>query len=246
MNITNFRDLGGYKTSDGLRVKNGFFYRSGPITFQTDADREAFSKLHMKTILDLRSIQEMEELPDETVDGCHYIHCSAIAMDVENAGNFDMAALMQSENLKQLALYVEKTYKALPFQNEAYQILFDLMKKDETPLVFHCSAGKDRTGFAAYLILKTLGVPDGTILHDYMLSNVYRKSENEKILALAGHLKDAEALLYVKESYLQSSMDAIAQKYENFETYLEKEYGITSDDVLIFRNRYLTSDAENI
>lgn len=239
MAITNFRDIGGYETTDGLHVKHGFFYRSSPITFQTESDRKAFEDLHIKTILDLRSPQETAKMKDEIPDGCNYIHCSAISMDNVHSGNFDIADLIQKDELRHLSHYIDEIYKSLPFQNPAYQILFDLMRKEETPIVFHCSAGKDRTGFAAYLILKVLGVPDETIMHDYMLSNVYRREENDKLLALTKQIAGVDELLYVKERYLQSSMDAIAQKYSDFATYLLEEYGVTKEETLLFKKRYL-------
>lgn len=239
MNLTNFRDLGGYETTSGKHVKHGIFYRSSPIIFQSDEDRCTFRDLNMKTILDLRSEQEANAAPNDVIEGCNNIHCSAIPMDNENAGNFDITELIKRGELSKLAYYVEEVYKHLPFQNEAYQILFDLMRKDETPLVFHCSAGKDRTGFAAYLILKTLGVPDETIMHDYMLSNVYRKEENEKLLSHIGQIDGAEELLYVKEKYLQSSIEAIMQKYDSFESYVLEEYGVTDEEINMFREKYL-------
>lgn len=239
MDITNFRDIGGYTTTDGLRVKRGRFYRSGPIVFHSDRERDEFAALGIRTILDLRSTQEREMTPDETVAGCTYLPCSAIPEESMGGGNFDLAELIQSGDLSQLARYVEIIYKNLPFRNKAYQVLFDLLRREELPVVFHCSAGKDRTGFAACLILKTLGVPDETILEDYLLSNVYRRAENEAVLARFPKAAEAEGLLYVKEEYLQSSMDAIAEKYSDFKTYLNAEYGVTEEEIALFRARYL-------
>ena len=237
--ITNFRDLGGYKNSDGLYVKYGCFYRGAVITFRTDDERQAFKQLHIKNILDLRSPQEVDAHPDEVLDGCHYVHCSAISIDGLHEGNFDFAELIQKGDFRQLSSYVAEIYKDLPFNNKAYKIMFDMMLNNETPFVFHCSAGKDRTGFAAYLILKTLDVPDETILHDYMLSNVYRENENKKLLKDIADVEGAEGLFYVKESYLQSSMHAIKQKYGDFKTYLKAEYDIDEEKIQILKERYL-------
>lgn len=239
MNITNFRDIGGYKTVDGLQVKRGLFYRSAPVVFQNEKERAEFARLKIKTILDLRSSMEIKAAPDERIDGCTYIACSAILEESIGGGNFDMADLIQKGNLSLLAGYVEAIYKQLPFQNKAYHILFDLLRKGQTPVVFHCSAGKDRTGFAACLILKTLGVPDETIMQDYMLSNVYRKEENEKILARFPQAADVEGLLTVKEDYLQSSLNAVTEKYGTFNNYLSAEYGITETETELFKRMYL-------
>lgn len=239
MNITNFRDIGGYETSDGHRVKRGCFYRSGPIVFGNEQERDEFKELGIRTILDLRSSQERQAVPDEAVEGCTYVPCSAIPEENMGGGNFDLVELIKNGGLSQLQGYVEAIYKGLPFGNPAYQVLFDLLRREELPVVFHCSAGKDRTGFAACLILKTLGVPDETIMEDYLLSNVYRKAENEAVLAKFPKAAEAEGLLYVKAEYLQSSMDAIAEKYSDFGTYLNTEYGVTKEEIALFRERYL-------
>lgn len=239
MNITNFRDLGGYKAADGRHVKHGQFYRSSAIVFATDADRAAFEKIGMKAILDLRSPMEVAQKPDDSVPGCEYIHCSAADVGGEQSGNVDMAQLIRQGGLGNLTEYLLDIYRNLPFQNPAYQIMFDLMRKKTVPFVFHCTAGKDRTGVAAYLILKVLGVDDETIMADYLLSNEYRKEENAKIAKLMGSFPGAEELLRVKQEYLQLSMDAIRDRYASFEEYLNCEYGITEEDIQMFRATYL-------
>lgn len=239
MSITNFRDIGGYETSDGRRVKKGIFYRSAPIVFKSEQEREEFTALGIRTILDLRSSQERRAQPNDQVAGCQDIHCSAISEDNMGGGNFDLAQMMRDGSISQLGHYVELIYKALPFDNPAYRLIFNLISQEETPLVFHCSAGKDRTGFAACLILKTLGVPNKTILEDYMLSNIHRREENERVLAHFPQASQAEGLLYVKESYLQSSLDAIAAQYDCFEDYLLAEYNVTPEEIQHFKDRYL-------
>lgn len=239
MSITNFRDIGGYEAEDGRHVKHGVFYRSAPIVFKNDEERSEFLKLSVKTILDLRSSAEADAVPNEKIDGVNNIHVSAIPEEGMGGGNFDMAELIKNGDLPLLSKYVEMIYKNLPFNNEAYRVLFDLMRRDETPIVFHCSAGKDRTGFAAYLILKTLGVPDETIIDDYMLSNVYRREENERVLSAFPQAKAAEGLLYVKKEYLQSSIDAINDKYGCFKKYVLAEYGVTEAEISLFKERYL-------
>ncbi|MGN0315596.1 MAG: tyrosine-protein phosphatase [Fusicatenibacter sp.] len=244
VHITNFRDIGGYRSQDGRQVRYGCFYRSAPITFSADCDRQAFQKLGMKHILDLRSNQEAANLPDETISGCNYVHCSAIALDNAYQGNFDMEDLIQSGALSNLKYYILEIYQKLPFHNEAYRKLFDLMLHGGTPLVFHCTAGKDRTGFAAYLILKTLGVPDDCILYDYMQSNVYRKKENQTFTRQMQNTPGMDELLCVKEEYLKTSIQALEARYGDFETYVKAEYEIGPDEITALKNRYLYRSCE--
>lgn len=117
--------------------------------------------------------------------------------------------------------------------------MFDLMKKKEVPFLFHCTAGKDRTGVAAYLILKTLGVSDEIIMKDYLLSNSYLKEINEKIVALSPQLSNIDDLLYVKEEYLLDTINAIHDKYKDFTTFLNEEYQLNEEDIKKLQEMYL-------
>lgn len=239
VHITNFRDIGGYRGADGRQVRYGCFYRSAPITFSSEADRQAFRQLHMKYILDLRSDMEAQKVPDETIEGCEYLHYSAIALDNAYQGNFDMEDLIRNGALAKLNGYMIEIYRELPFRNEAYQNMFHLMLHGETPFVFHCSAGKDRTGFAAYLILKALGVSEECILQDYLQSNIYRDAENQAFLRQMPQLAGMDGLIYVKEEYLKASLQAIAERYGDFSTYVKAEYGMGPEEIAAIRERYL-------
>lgn len=239
INITNFRDLGGYINEDGKQVKYGCFYRSGPIVFVNEESKQAFQRLQIKHIFDLRSSEEVHRMPDHEIEGVNYIHISAIKELGEQKGNFDFKSLIQNNEFYKLKDYMEEIYKQLPFSNPAYQLMFEKMLLEEVPFVFHCTAGKDRTGVAAYLILKTLGVSDEVILHDYMLSNQYREKENKEFLAKMGNFKGAEELLNVKETYLICTMNAIKEKYGDFKTYLKEEYQISEKEISLLKEKYL-------
>lgn len=236
--IVNLRELGGLEAKEGFKVKKGCFYRSAPITFKDDFQREAFYQLNLHAILDLRSPYEREKNPDELIPHCAYYPISA--MDIENnyQGNFDMSELSQQESVEDLMHHIKEMYAQLPFHNEAYQKMFELMKTKQVPFLFHCTAGKDRTGVAAYLILKALGVKDEIILENYLLSNEYRKEENEKLYA---YLKsDAiRPLMEVKKEYLEAAMQAIQNKYNSFEEFLKQEYQIDEKDLAFFKENYL-------
>lgn len=239
--IVNFRDLGGYVGYDNRQVKFGMLYRCAPVITKDEESLEALLCLHLKTILDLRSQEEALLAQDQTLPNCRYVQISAIQDDPTLHGNFDFKQLMQKQPLEALQAYMKQMYQKLPFKNPAYQAMFDFMKQGEAPLAFHCSAGKDRTGVAAYLILKALGVDEDTIMEDYLLSNAYRKEENEMICAKAGEDKRklVMSLMEVQPSYLQAAIDAIKNQYDTFEAFLLQEYGITSSDLMILREQYL-------
>ena len=160
--ILNFRDIGGYETQDHKQVRYNCFYRSGAIV----SDEEGLSyikQLNIQSVLDFRSHGEMEHLKDAQL-GWEYYPIGAIKEIGELQGNFDFQMLLGQVKPEELTSYLLKIYKQLPFHNDAYKKMFSLLLEEKVPLLFHCSAGKDRTGVAAYLILKTLGVDEKTIM----------------------------------------------------------------------------------
>lgn len=236
--ILNFRDIGGYETQDHKQVRYNCFYRSGAIV----SDEEGLSyikQLNIQSVLDFRSHGEMEHLKDAQL-GWEYYPIGAIKEIGELQGNFDFQSLLGQVKPEELTSYLLKIYKQLPFHNDAYKKMFSLLLEEKVPLLFHCSAGKDRTGVAAYLILKTLGVDEKTIMQDYLASNFYRAKENKQIGVKAGVLKEQVLyLMMVHEECLQASMDEIKKRYPDFNTYLFKEYGIDQDKLEFLRKRYL-------
>lgn len=231
--ICNFRDLGNTINEDGKRVKEGFFFRSAPITFSNDEQRRKFKELHIRNILDLRSSEEVDACPDEVFDDMHYYQISALPNDI----NFDMSSQVLKMDLDFLKNQFQKMYEILPFNNPAYHKMFELMLAHES-FVFHCSAGKDRTGVAAYLILKTLHVSDEVIMEDYMASNIYRNEMNQRLMKHVGN-EAIKELIYVKENYLRAAMKAVSLKYASFDEFLEKEYGIDEEKRMKLREYYL-------
>lgn len=236
--ILNFRDIGGYETQDHKQVRYNCFYRSGAIV----SDEEGLSyikQLNIQSVLDFRSHGEMEHIKDAQL-GWEYYPIGAIKEIGELQGNFDFQSLLGQVKPEELTSYLLKIYKQLPFHNNAYKKMFSLLLEEKVPLLFHCSAGKDRTGVASYLILKTLGVDEKTIMQDYLASNFYRAKENEKIGVKAGALKEQVLyLMMVHEECLQASMDEIKKRYPDFNTYLFKEYGVDQDKLEFLRKRYL-------
>lgn len=236
--ILNFRDIGGYETQNHKQVRYNCFYRSGAII----SDEEGLSyikQLNIQSVLDFRSHGEMEHIKDAQL-GWEYYPIGAIKEIGELQGNFDFQTLLGQVKPEELTSYLLKIYKQLPFHNNAYKKMFSLLLEEKVPFLFHCSAGKDRTGVAAYLILKTLGVDEKTIMQDYLASNFYRAQENEKIGVKAGALKEQVLyLMMVHEECLQASMDEIKKRYPDFNTYLFKEYGVDQDKLEFLRKRYL-------
>lgn len=170
----NFRDLGGYRTTDGRTVRWGVLFRSGSMHFLTPADYAYLDRLGIRTVCDFRSTQERAAEPALWPAGKapHVL-----------ADDYDMAqripgtqgqTMMAAPNAEQARATMAATYPALLRNfNGQYRRMFGELLAGRVPLAFNCTAGKDRTGVAAALILTALGVPRETVIEDYLLTNRY-------------------------------------------------------------------------
>ena len=242
----NLRDLGGYKTQNSKHVKKGYFFRSSRLMDFDQAELKILNSLNIKKIYDLRSKEEVKDSPDPTLKGAEYIHSSAAARADGTEVNFSPAALI-AENVYSKECndeFTHKVYGNLPF-SYAYKRMFEDIVAGNVPILFHCSAGKDRTGIAAILILLALGVDEETAMYDYMLTNEYRKEYIERFRKdfpltkldgeLAGMLLAYEGVTYTNADY---SLKRIKEKYENYDEYFEKEYNLDKDALQRLRDLY--------
>ncbi len=138
-------------------------------------------------------------------------------------------------------------YRTMVEKNEAFKIFFANIKQEERlPLVFHCTAGKDRTGVAGALLLLALGVSEQKVVEDYTLSNVYRKESNELQFAkIRSFIKDENVLeaikwmFEVKEDYIMVTLNEIKKKYSSYEEYIINELGVTRNELNKLKEKYL-------
>lgn len=247
----NFRELGGYPAAEGKRVKYGVFYRTGALYPLTGREKE-LEKLHLRSVLDLRSKMEREQQPDPALPGAEYYAVSALKAMDEQDMSFDLSELSSqgAAFLKTAGNFVEAGYHQMPFDNEAYRLLFYLMKENKTPVLFHCTAGKDRTGIAAALILLALGATEETVMEDYLYTNVCRKNAAADMIEKYGPLlrrvqPDTDPaqifgmIAGVREGSLRASLDAIKERYGSYETYFLKEYELDAEGLARLRRLYL-------
>ena len=181
--------------------------------------------------------------------GTRYINISGMAELDDTQDNFDMISIVGKKqdteyNSKDFLI---KGYKNMVFNNLALKELVDCMENEEgLPIVFHCTAGKDRTGFAAALILLILGVSEEVIIEDYLLSNIFRKDINKKIIdTIVGKISNSQGLtslkymLEVQQEYIEAAFNSIKEKYGTIDIYLEKEYGLTKKKRKELKCRFL-------
>ncbi|MEG1131990.1 MAG: tyrosine-protein phosphatase [Romboutsia sp.] len=249
-NFSNFRDLGGYKTKDGRAVKWGLFYRSEDLSNLKDNDLKYFESLGIKYVLDYRSEDEVSRNPDVQVKLVKNINIPG--MNIKGNDNLDMTTYVE-QILQGSTMDINpedllrEAYKIMPLDNPAYKELFKLFRNPEnTAILQHCTAGKDRTGVGSALILLALNVDEETIIKDYLESNDNRKSFTKNIMeTYKDYMKDEkvkkmiEGILGVDETLIKSSLNSIKNKYGTYEDYFKNEYELDEDELDKLRNKYL-------
>lgn len=246
--VQNFRELGGYPTADGRSVKWGQFYRSARLVALSKEERARFEQLGIRVVLDLRSDIEIQQHPDPVFQGVEQKEISAIIELEAKEINFDPAALyhLTPQEMQKDDEAFTGRYRNMPFDNKAYRYLFEKLASQQVPVLFHCTAGKDRTGVAAMLILLALGVPWQVIQQDYLLTNRYFERQVQKTLAnyyQPHHPEHVRRFLMsiegVQPHNLQASYDEILRRYGDTNQYFASEYGLTQTDLAWLRAQYL-------
>lgn len=240
----NFRDLGGYRTGDGRMVKWGLLYRSGSMTGLTADDYAALEKRGIRVVCDLRSSAERQAEP------VHWPHAlpRVLADDyVMDNGQFLPKGDLRQVSPEAVRAAMAASYPRLLTQfNSQYRRMFGELLAGHAPLAFNCSAGKDRTGVGAALILTALGVPRETVIADYMLSN--QTLDPAKLMggkAMAGSPfaalpPDALKLLVgVDRSYIEAAFALIDAHQGGAEGYLRDELGLGAPQIALLRRLYL-------
>ncbi|MCP3759626.1 tyrosine-protein phosphatase [Streptomyces sp. TBY4] len=221
---SNFRDAGGYRTTNGQWVKMGEIYRSDALNKLTDNDLAKLQRLRVKTIFDLRMESERTKDADRVPAGANYVVADVFA----GSGSFQVMPRTPDEAVKAM-VDAERAMVSGEGGKKAYTQVFEGMERDrDRSVLFHCTAGKDRTGWANASLLTALGVPSETVMADYLASNDYRKAANDAILS---HLPAAQAAVYkplldVRPEYLNAGYEEVRAKFGSFDAYLEDGLGI--------------------
>ena len=236
----NFRDLGGYRTADGRHVKWGLLFRSGAMHGLTPADYATLQKLNIKVVCDFRSTGERAAKPSNWPEG------TAPTILADDYPLLQSGAMpkgdMRSWNNEQARAAMAATYPAMltSFAGQ-YRRMFAELLAGHAPLAFHCTAGKDRTGVAAALVLLALGVPRHTVIADYLLTN--RTLDTAQLLG-TGALRDLPAparaaLLAADRGYIEAALHALDQHRGGAMGYLHEEMGLSPADIARLRSLYL-------
>ena len=235
----NFRDVTGpgtaYVAADGRPLRRGVLYRSNELQL-THSDAESLVRLGIGAIYDLRTGHEVEAHPDADVPGATWTHLEVKGIPMEAVG--DLADRATAQEVMQR---VYRGFVEIGGARDAFAALFRAAADGDRAALFHCTAGKDRTGWAAALLLHLAGVDDATILEDYLLTNSFSSATREKYLGLVReHLGPDKVDVYERvmvadEAYLQAGYDAVTATYGDRLGYLRDGLGL--DDRLLARLR---------
>lgn len=209
--VYNVRDMGGYTGADGKKVKWGKVYRSGDLNTLSDCDLKNLDSFEIKTFIDFRDDKERKHAPDRRPPSVRNIHELPIKV-----GNLKGLQELLDNNPEQILFHANRAL--VNDCSEIYQKFFTIMMQEESmPILFHCSAGKDRAGFAAAMFLASLGVNQETIIADYMLSGEYIQGKYDRELQGNPAL---EPLFQTKSEYLMAAFDTIDHDFGGINKYL--------------------------
>lgn len=241
--VHNFRDVGGYRSAAGRSVRPGLFFRSDEFSELSNADLETLKALGLRTIIDLRNPSEIKGKENRPIQGSVYRQIRIYKRDP--ILRYLPIALFRRHALPQAlgASYIHLIETRARAFGAALQFLTD---EGNLPIVYHCSAGKDRTGIVAALALAVLGVPAETIVADYSLSNLGFEHYYTEFIA-SGRLnrwgvpyEDFQALFIVDPNWMKNLLAHLSRKYGDVETYLIRKAGLTADDLQKIRKNLLT------
>ncbi len=252
--ITNFRDLGGYPTADGRQVKWGVLYRAATLAESSKADLASLQQLKLATLIDFRSAAEKEKEPDHLPDPTGFKVVEIPTLDEGNKAMVgEIMARIESGNFDGFdpdALMLEANRQfASTFTPQFRQFMQTVLEADGAPIAWHCSAGKDRTGFAAAILLRILGVPQDVVMQDYMASRQHALESRRSQLLLLRVFKGEEAadklavLLGVEEAWLEAAFAEIDAKWGSFDNYVREGLGLTAADIAQLKATLLSTPA---
>ena len=236
----NFRDLGGYRTTDGGRLRWGTLYRSGQLSGLTESDYRYLSTLGLRLVFDFRVDFERGRAPTQWQ--------GSPAPEIVSASIDTVSYARLSSGIEE---HMRTVYGRMPFDgSEQYASLLRRIIDGDVPVLLHCTSGKDRTGFFAAVLLTILGVPHETVVADFLLTNTYLVPD-ERIPELAKEMQERQRLSTLPDAQtvraargvLASNLDiglaAIRQKYGTVENYAREALKLSADDMQRLRARLL-------
>lgn len=257
--VPNLRDLGGYATQDGRLVARGMAYRSNELYSLDANDLARLQILQLKNDYDLRTPVEISAQPDTIPVDVNYVTLNVMADEdlIVTPAQIDNLFLNPKDASKQWGgekgieksfIQMYRDFVSLPSAKKSYQALYlGLSKPSRLPGIFHCTNGKDRTGWGAAALLALLGVPRAEIYADYLRSNQYllpmHQSQAEKFISGGGDPGIPDALFGVKQVYLDAAFDEMHRQYGTIDRYFSEGLNIDAAKQQEIRQLYLVQSS---
>ncbi|MCL2386258.1 MAG: tyrosine-protein phosphatase, partial [Defluviitaleaceae bacterium] len=232
LGLGNFRDLGNIKTADGKRVRMKRLLRAAQPVGLSEKDLEMLREHDLKIIIDFRTTREVTVTPVDNIDGVTYSHLDIMGENSAQAANPHYWSQLFMDNPSIVAAEFTKTYQEFatsPSSMAGYSAFIKACVGLESgSVLFHCAAGKDRTGFAAAIILKILGVSDDDIFDDYMETKHYQAEAHDKYIEDAKaqgctdqQIQAMESIFGVNPHYIKAAFAAAEAGFGSFDEYVK-------------------------
>jgi protein-tyrosine phosphatase len=231
---SNFRDLGGYTTRSGRVVRWRRIFRSNHLGHLTAADAATVRSIGLRSAFDFRGREERRAA------GCALQEVAVHSLPIEPTVMAalrarDAAGMLSAADAREIMRESYRNY--VRHSTNSFRALFAHLLQDHAPLVIHCTAGKDRTGFACALLLHALGVPDDMIVEDYLLTNRFYSMDPSAGAELPDDVR--EAIGSVEASYLAAAFGAIDADHGGLDVYLTDALGLGAGERATLKQRYL-------
>jgi len=243
----NFRDLGGYVNHHGKTIRWRKLLRCGHLANLSDQDLDTLESIDVTKIHDFRRKEEQIQSPSCAIRADFVDDYQISIGDISRFWEFLFEGELTPDSSHEL---VVNSYRScIDVVIPAFsRFMRQILDNADHSSIFHCSAGKDRTGMAAALLLSALDIPRETIIQDYLLTREYYDS-SKLIDIIEGHLRDANVQTWerawltpyvsVHEDNIVAFLDAIDQRYGSMNRYLTDGLGLTEDDLHNFQQRFL-------
>jgi protein-tyrosine phosphatase len=237
--LPNLRDLGGWPLPGG-RVRHGLVYRSTELGLLSDDDLARVAALGLRVVIDLRTAGERDSAPDRLPPGARSIVADVLADSAGAApaqleqvvSNPDAAAAaLGGGRAQELFTSAYRDVIDLPSARSAYRLLFTTLAESASrPTLFHCTTGKDRTGWAAASVLLLLGVDEADVRHDYLLTNEQLRPALQPLFdafaAAGGDPELLEPVLGVRPEYIDAALTRMRDQFDGIDDYVVRGLGV--------------------
>jgi len=232
---SNVRDLGGWPTQAGGRVRFGLVFRAASLSGLTDEDIVALTEIGLRTVCDLRGDAEQQQAPSR-MSG---VTTHALSIEPSLGASVREVALRPGATGDDVMALLRRAYTAYALDwSHCYRRLFDLLLQgDASPLLFHCTAGKDRTGFGAALVLTALGVDEELVLEDYLATNRLWRVDPD--IAATMPVLAAEVLFRAHPELIGVAFDAVRAEFGSLDAYFEQRLGLGPERRALLQERLL-------